>query len=178
MIARVPELNARWQATIGEAFNVSIGINTGEAMVGNSGSTHKFKYGPLGNSINLASRVQGAVKYFKSQLLITKATQERLDPSLVTRRLGHARVVNIGEPVEIFELADDSEEWREAKAGYEKALALFEARDFNAAEGLLGNWRARHPNDGPALVLLHRSVQSLMTGVVPPRHPVWDLGGK
>ena len=43
-----------------------LGLNTGVARVGNTGTQRKFKYGPLGNSVNLASRVQGATKYLES----------------------------------------------------------------------------------------------------------------
>ena len=48
-------------------MNLGIGINSGPASVGNTGSIHKFKYGPLGNTVNLASRVQGATKYLKAR---------------------------------------------------------------------------------------------------------------
>ena len=77
-----PALNERWQAELGEPMDVGIGINTGMARVGNTGSQPcKFKYGPLGNTVNLASRVQGATKYLKSRLLITGRTQAKLDGS-------------------------------------------------------------------------------------------------
>ena len=61
---------------LGEPLNVGIGINSGAAQVGNIGSSLKFKYGALGNTVNLASRVQGATKHLKSRLLITGATRK------------------------------------------------------------------------------------------------------
>ena len=85
-------------------MGLGIGINTGMARVGNTGSRRKFKYGPLGDTVNVASRVQGASKYFKSSLLITRATRDRLGPEFPLRRLGRARVVNIADPIELFEL--------------------------------------------------------------------------
>ena len=72
-------------------MGLGIGINTGLARVGNTGSRRKFKYGPLGDTVNVASRVQGASKYFKSSLLITRATRDRLGPGFQSRRLGTAR---------------------------------------------------------------------------------------
>ena len=102
MLARLPELNERWQAVLKEPMDIGIGINTGPARVGNTGSQHKFKYGPLGNTVNLASRVQGATKYLKCRLLITGATQAKLDQSFATRRLCRVRVVNIAEPVALY----------------------------------------------------------------------------
>ena len=65
MLASIPQLNARWQASLGRAMAVGIGINTGVVHIGNIGSRHKFKYGPLGNAVNVASRLQGATKYLR-----------------------------------------------------------------------------------------------------------------
>jgi adenylate cyclase len=157
---------------------LGIGVNTGEARVGNMGSQHKFKYGPLGNTVNLASRVQGATKYLKCPLLITGATRKRLDDSFHLRRLARVRVINIAEPVELFELADPSRPgWSEARTEYEKALELFEKGTYSPAARILGDLRAHCPDDGPALVLLYRAVQSLVEGPSA-SGPIWELPGK
>ena len=95
MLARLPELNQRWQPVIEAETDLGIGLNSGVARVGNTGSIRKFKYGPLGNAVNLASRVQGATKYLGSRLLMTGGTQQRLDAHFPSRRLCQVRVVNI-----------------------------------------------------------------------------------
>jgi len=178
MLARLPELNDRWQSVLKEPMGIGVGVNTGPARVGNTGSRHKFKYGPLGNTVNLASRVQGATKYLQCKLLITGATQARLDDGFATRRLCRVRVVNIAEPLELYELVPgDSAGWLEAKAEYEKALAEFENRRFSSSARILGNWRLEHPGDGPALLLLSRAVQC-MVEEPDPFDPVWVLPGK
>jgi adenylate cyclase len=178
MLARLPELNERWRGPLQETMGLGIGVNTGMARVGNMGSSHKFKYGPLGGTVNLASRVQGATKYLKCPLLITGATRDRLDDSFHTRRLARVRVINIAEPVELYELADPSGPgWFEARTEYEKALELFEKGQFGPAGGILGELRARHPDDGPALVLLYRAVQCLVEGPSA-SDAVWELPGK
>ena len=59
----LPELNRRWEGRLGKAIGLGIGINSGAALVGNTGSRQKFKYGPLGHTVNLASRVEGATKH-------------------------------------------------------------------------------------------------------------------
>ena len=71
----LPELNDRWEGKLAERFGLGIGINTGIARVGNTGSHRKFKYGPLGSTVNVASRVQGATKYLKSGVIVTAATK-------------------------------------------------------------------------------------------------------
>jgi adenylate cyclase len=178
MLDCLPQLNGRWQAELKEPMSFGIGVNTGVARVGNMGSPHKFKYGPLGNSVNLASRVQGATKYLKCRLLITGATQAHLDGSFLSRRLARVRVVHIDEPVDLYELsAADRLNWLQAKAEYEKSLELFEKKEFLLAARTLGNWRARMPDDGPALILLHRAIQCEVEEPNP-FDPVWELPGK
>jgi adenylate cyclase len=178
MLRRLPELYARWQATMGEPLALGIGVNTGVAQVGNTGSRYKFNYGALGNAVNLASRVQGATKYLKCPLLLTGATQVQLDASFAARRLGRVQVLHIAEAVELYELADEGRpNWAEARSEYERALALFESGEFGPAARALGNWRGQHPDDDTALVLLYRAVRCMVEGT-PAEHPVWVLADK
>jgi adenylate cyclase len=178
MLGRLPALNQRWQPVLECPVELSIGVNTGMAQVGNTGSRHKFKYGPRGNTVNLASRVEGVTKQLKCPLLITAATRDHLDDSFRTRRLAQVRVVNIVAPVEMHELTTaDRAEWPDAKREYEKALEEFERQEFGQAVRTLGNWRGQNPHDGPALVLLHRAVTCMVQGA-PASHPVFVLSEK
>ncbi len=138
MLGKLPLLDKDWQETLKEPMGLGIGVNTGTARVGNTGSRFKFKYGALGNTVNLASRVQGATKHLKCRLLITEATRARLDDRFATRRLCQVQVVNIAGPVTLHELAPaDQPDWAEAKQVYEQALAEFEARNFGTAARIL-----------------------------------------
>ena len=172
------EIDARWEKTVGGPTSFGIGINSSRARVGNTGSTRKFKYGPLGNGVNLASRVQGATKYLKVPALVTGFTRSLLDDSFRARRLCRVRVVNIAEPVDLHEIdcgADPAAGERYAQ--YEEALAAFEAGNFSTAAKALGNLLGAWPGDGPSLVLLSRSVDCMIRE---PQDfsPVWDLPGK
>jgi adenylate cyclase len=178
MLAGVGPLSDRWHSTVGEPLALGIGINTGEAQVGNTGSQVKFKYGPRGTTVNLGSRVEGVTKHLKCSVLITKATHDELGDSFTARRLARVQVVNIAEPVDLFELApQDRPHWAEARTEYARALGLFEARQFDPAAATLTDWYGRRPEDGPALVLLHRAVRCLVDGA-PATHPVWVLKDK
>ncbi len=158
IIASLDELNARWQGPLGQPMGLGIGINTGLARVGNTGSRRKFKYGPLGDTVNVASRVQGASKYFKSSLLITRATRDQLGPGFQLRRLGTARVIGMADPIELFELCPFNEpEQVELCKTYEEALSAFEARQFRQASRILGRLVNVHTDDGPSLGLLARA---------------------
>jgi adenylate cyclase len=146
--------------------------------VGEVGTEHKFKYGPRGHTVNLASRVQGATKYLRVPALVTGATRAVLGDGFAVRRLTAARVVNIAAPVDLVELvADPSPDWEALRAGYEAALTAYEAGDCRGAARRLGNLLAEHPEDGPSLLLLARAVNALVA-TAPPYDPVWELPGK
>ena len=91
----------------------------------------------LGNSVNLASRVQGLTKYLKSRLLVTAATRRQLDSDFVARRVVKTRVVNIQEPVDLYEVdRAGSAVLAEFYAASEAALDALEGGDFaEAARG-------------------------------------------
>lgn len=174
----LPALSARWQSVLQEQMAVGIGINTGVARVGDIGSTLKFKYGALGNSVNLSSRVQGATKFLRTPVLITEATRSQLGAGFATRRLCRVRVVNIVDPVTLYELAvADNPQWERLRRTYEEALASFENKEFRLSARKLGELLHEHPDDGPSLVLMSRTVNCL---VEEPLHfdPVWELPGK
>lgn len=178
MLAAIPALNARWSAVIQEQMAVGIGVNSGVARVGNIGSQHKFKYGPLGNTVNLASRVQGATKYLRSPILVTGSTRQLVGDEFPVRRLCRVRVVNIAEPVELYELAAANQPgWAMLKSTYEDGLSAFEQGEFRLAaqriSGLLHDW----PEDGPSILLLSRAADSLVKSVAN-WDPVWELPGK
>jgi adenylate cyclase len=178
ILAKLPELNERWGPAIRQKMELGLGIHTGRARLGNTGSRIKFKYGPLGATVNLASRVEGATKYLKCSVLLTGETRAMIDDSFPTRRLCRVRVVGMANPVELYQLAPvDWPLWPEACAAYEKGLAEFEHGSFDAAARTLGDWRARQPTDGPAVVLLHRITQCLVEQP-DPFDPVWVLPGK
>lgn len=178
MLARLPEINTRWGATLGEPMDLGIGVNSGIAQVGNTGSSYKFKYGALGNTVNLASRVQGATKYFKTGLLVTGSTRSALDSNFAARLLCRVGVMNIAEPVDLHELAPaDRPGWDRLRGAYEEALALFEKREFQSATQKLGNLLADFPDDGPSLLLLSRAVDCLVH-LPSDFDPVWRLPGK
>jgi adenylate cyclase len=177
MIERMPQLNERWQTQVGEPLVLGIGINTGIARVGNTGSYRKFKYGALGGPVNLASRVEGATKHWRVDLLATAATARLLSPEIHRRRLGTVRVVNIEESVDLFQIVGSpGPKWEHLRQEYEKALGDFEAGAFEKAAGVLTSTISLYPNDAPSRLLLARVNKC----VANPSEfsPVWELTSK
>jgi adenylate cyclase len=158
MLDVVPVLNERWKHIIDKGFDLGIGLNSGPAQVGNTGTKRKFQYGPLGN---IASRLQGASKYFKTRVLISGETYNQLAGQLPARKLSTIRVINIDNPVDIYELGGHNQpNWETLKKGYEQALEAFENENFAQATRTLGILQLEIPNDGPSLILLSRVVNA------------------
>lgn len=178
ILRSLPGLNEKWRPVIEAETEVGIGINSGVALVGNVGTHRKFKYGPLGNAVNLASRVQGATKFLKTSLLLTGETTARLRGAFPTRRLCRARVLNIKTPVDLHELEVPGVygEWERLSRRYEEALEAFEGGDFAGAETALSAFLAAVPGDGPALLLGERLLRAREGEGTFDR--VWTLPGK
>jgi adenylate cyclase len=180
MLADLPGLDAEWQARIGGKVRLGIGLNTGLALCGNTGSKKKFHYGALGHTVNLASRVEGATKQLGIPLLITGSTHAQIGEDFATRRLCRARLVGIDCATDLHELHAEkaSEEWLSWRATYEKGLAQYESGAWVEACGTFHSLLVGRPeHDRPTLTLLARATQALKE---PPEHfdPVIDLEQK
>lgn len=161
MLAALPRLSDRWTARTGEPIRLGVGVNTGPAVVGNIGTAHKFKYGALGNTVNLASRVQGLTKYLKVPLLVTAATRAALGKEWVGRRVCRARVVNIAQPVDLYEVTDDPLR-ADFFAESEVALAALEGKRFADSARTAGGLLGRYPGDGPLQLILSRAAAAIV----------------
>jgi adenylate cyclase len=178
MLAALGPLSSRWQARIGQAIRIGIGINTGIAHVGNTGSKLKFKYGPLGNTVNLASRVQGLTKYLKCPFLVTAATRKLLGREFIARRVVKTRVVNIEKPVDLFEVEIASSQDRNLFfEKTEEALGALEGGDYTLAARIAGEVLQKYRRDGPLLLILSRASAALVNDGLD-FDPVWAPPGK
>ena len=183
MLSELPALNDRWCNEAAGSLALGIGINTGEALVGNTGSERKFKYGPHGHCVNLASRIQDATKKLGLPLLITASTRDCLPADLLTRRIGRVVLPGVREPVVAYQLFGEhaSHEWIESRDTYETALTLFEAGQWSQAcqalMPLLTSPGQTAAYDGPTLKLMRRAWECLETRP-DPFNPILDVSTK
>jgi len=82
MLERLEKLNERWLQQGMPTFRIGIGIHVGEAMVGNIGSIQRVQYTALGDTVNLASRLQSLTKDFKVPLLVSEEVKEEAEKVL------------------------------------------------------------------------------------------------
>jgi class 3 adenylate cyclase len=159
----MPAVNEKWRDKIGSDTQVGIGINTGMANVGNTGSKYKFKYGPLGDMVNRASRVQGLTKYLRVKAIMTRETQSQLEDQFLTRRLGKAKVVNIDKSIELFELCSGQRsDEPDFVSRYEDALKDLELGHLESAAGILKNSLDFDRPDHPALLIMNEIIQRVI----------------
>jgi adenylate cyclase len=137
-----------------------IGINTGEMVVGNMGTSQKMDYTIMGNSVNLASRLEGVNKQYSTWTLISEETYNTGGKDFTVRKMDRVRVVNIKEPVRLYELIDEKSETKaetqEAVEFFHRGLELFETRQWDAAIAEFRKAQSILPGDGPSEVFLKR----------------------
>jgi adenylate cyclase len=132
-----------------------IGINTGEMVVGNMGTSTKMNYTIMGNAVNLAARLEGVNKQYHTKgILISEYTKHETGEEFLCRSLDRVRVVGVNTPIRLYELlalrSEASPAEQEDCEAWEKALALYEKREFNAAGEIFSSLAARNTEDGTA----------------------------
>lgn len=135
MVAALKEINAGFVAQGLPQIDVGVGVNTGLCVVGNMGSRVRFEYTAIGDAVNLASRLEGLCKVYKTRIVISEFTRERLQHDFVIRLLDRVRVKGKHVPVGVFEVMADNEHNRTLKTAFGEALAAYFSGNFNDAKG-------------------------------------------
>ena len=111
MIRSLHRLQEQWTAMGKRTFEIGVGVNTGEMIVGNLGSRQLFDYTVIGDSVNLGARLEGINKVYKTanNIIISEFTKNELSDNLTTRELDSVRVKGKENPVAIYELVGEKE---------------------------------------------------------------------
>jgi adenylate cyclase len=124
-----------FRARIGKDMFVRVGMNTGPAVVGNMGSTTRFDYTMLGDQVNLAARLEGINKQFRTYTMISASVVKAIGGAYPVRELSRVAVVGRREPVTVFEpmLQEEFAARRQALEVFDRGLKEFYAGRFDEA---------------------------------------------
>jgi adenylate cyclase len=151
-----------------------IGINTGNMIAGNMGTENKMNYTIMGNTVNLAARLEGVNKQYGTWILVSEDTIRETGDRLLVRKLDRVRVVGISEPVRLYELLETAEnavpQQQRLVEVFHQALDCFENRSWDQAKEGFREVLSIINDDTPAQKYLDRCTNCLAD----PPPDTWD----
>lgn len=143
------KINEEFDKERRQQISIRIGINTGDAIVGNLGSDRLFDYTVVGDTVNLASRLEGVNKFFGTHIIVSENTIKPIKDSFVIRELGLIEVKGKTTPVRIYEVMcriDDNSKYKWVNT-YQDALSYYYKMDIAKALNIFSALNKEHPHD-------------------------------
>jgi adenylate cyclase len=165
-------LNELWRAAGKPVFSTRVGLHTGPVVVGNIGSVHRMNYTVIGDTVNLASRLESLNKLYGTRILVSGITLAAAGEAVRARPVDCASVKGKTTAVTVYELLSEAEtetpEQAELRRQTEEAFAHYQSGDFNRAAAAYRDILQRWPADGVATALLERCENPTVALPAPP----------
>jgi adenylate cyclase/guanylate cyclase len=174
---RLAELNRDSSVFRGYQVSQRIGINSGSALVGNFGSQRRFNYSVMSDAVNVASRLEGANKFYGTTIIASDTTVALAGEAFAWRELDTIRVKGRTQSLKIHELmaasaSDLTGSQKTALADYAAGLSHWRAREFDLAAGCFERSAAQ---DRPSALFRERARQAADNAPDPDWEPVRSL---
>ncbi len=168
-------LRKKWKFAGKPQFHTRVGINSGSMIAGNIGGTERFDYTVIGDSVNLASRLEGVNRSYGTSIIISEYTRNELDEPFVVRELDQIRVKGKHKPVRIYELLKYQEnslssEIQKLLKDYADGLEYYREKQWQQAIAQFNKVLAIKENDIPSTLFIERC-QYFMEHPIPEN---WD----
>jgi len=173
MIDKLKELRKKWNKEGIPDFDIGIGLNSGDAIIGNMGSSNRFDYTAMGDSVNLASRMEGLNKIYGTNIIITENIYKRIRNKFETRKLDSVRVKGKNKPIFIYELISEknkiNKKQRDFIKNFENGLTFY--FEMKWKEAIKSFQEAQKINDdGASKIFINRCKEFMK---IPPSKD-WD----
>jgi len=141
-------------------LNTRIGMNSGPIVAGNIGSERRTDYTAIGDDVNLAARLEGVNKVFKTKIIVSESTHDLVEEEFIFRELDLLRVKGKTMPVKIYELVDSVDSARDKDYSwipqYEEALSAYRAAEWKKAVKLFTELAEGTHKDSASQTMLER----------------------
>jgi len=165
MMSRVETLRAELPEILGVRnvpmkLDIRVGIATGEALVGSIGSDLMMSYTVMGDTVNLASRLEGTNNVYRTHSLVSASTMELAGTAIVGREIDSITVVGQTRVQPIFEIiglqGELTPEQQQLLSKYSEGLTAYRLQQWDQAKAGFAEVLAANPHDGPSRVMLDR----------------------
>ncbi len=156
----IKRLNRIWEKADRQVLDLGIGINTGDAFVGNIGSHERYNYTVMGDNVNIAQRLQELTRRYGNSLMISEFTWRYVKGVCCCREIDRLQIKGRKKPVRIYEPVVCREEVSGDQVMlcnlFNAGLEFYRANKLKEAEELFRQILKKFPDDGPSLYYMGR----------------------
>ncbi|MFC1670646.1 adenylate/guanylate cyclase domain-containing protein [Spirochaetota bacterium] len=157
MTKALKEVNIDELELPGGGVNIGIGIHEGNAIVGNIGFSDKFDYTVIGDTVNLASRLEGLTKHYHQHIIVSDSLKDKVEKHVMLREVDNVKVKGKSESTSIYAVELEEEKFdRQFMENYNKGLQLYKMGNFSTAIEYFNKSLVSIPDDFTCAMFIER----------------------